>query len=75
MELVIQLTFKKTRFKCLNLVRTQEPNDLVRKLSNSEEALKENNIEEFIYIPWGIRKSSDWANAIIDEKIKLAQRI
>ena len=46
--------------------------DLVRKLSNSEEALKEGNIEGVhIYPLGGIRKSSDWANAIIDEKIKL----
>ena len=45
---------------------------MVRKLSNSEEALKENNIEGVhIYPLGGIRKSSDWANAIIDKKIKL----
>ena len=34
--------------------------------------LKENNIEGVhIYPLGGIRKSSDWANAIIDKKIKL----
>ncbi len=63
---------KKQGSNVLNLVRTQEPNDLVRKLSQSEEFLKENNIEGVhIYPLGGIRKSSDWANAIIDEKIKL----
>ena len=45
---------------------------MVRKLSHSEEALKENNIEGVhIYPLGGIRKSSNWANAIMDEKIKL----
>ena len=63
---------KKQGSNVLNLVRTQEPNDLVRKLSNSEKALKENNIVGVhIYPLGGIRKSSDWANAIMDEKIKL----
>ena len=63
---------KKQGSNVLNLVKTQEPNDLVRKLSNSEEALKENNIEGVhIYPLGGIQKSSNWANAIIDEKIKL----
>ena len=63
---------KKQGSNILNLVKTQEPNDLVRKLSNSEEALKENNIKGVhIYPLGGIRKSSDWANAIMDEKIKL----
>ena len=63
---------KKQGSNVLNLVRTQEPNDMVRKLSNSEEALKENNIEGVhIYPLGGKHKSSDWANAIIDKKIKL----
>ena len=48
---------KKQGSNVLNLVRTQEPNDLVRKLSNSEEALKENNIEGVhIYPLGGIQK-------------------
>ncbi len=63
---------KKQGSNVLNLVKTQEPDKLVRKLAVSEKTLKKNGIEGIhIYPLGGIRKSSEWAQGIIDEKFKL----
>ena len=65
---------KKQGSNVLNLVKTQEPDKLVRKLAVSEEILKKNGIEGIhIYPLGGIRKSSEWAQGIIDENFKLTR--
>ena len=65
---------KKQGSNVLNLVKTQEPDKLVRKLAMSEEFLKKNGIEGIhIYPLGGIRKSSEWAQGIIDENFKLTR--
>mgnify|MGYP001247891287 CR=1 FL=1 len=65
---------KKQSSNVLNLVKTQEPDKLVRKLAISEETLKKNGIEGIhIYPLGGIRKSSEWAQGIIDNKFKLTR--
>ena len=66
---------KKQSSNVLNLVKTQEPDKLVRKLVDCEEILKDNNIlGVHIYPLGGIRVSSDWAHRIIDEKFKLTAK-
>ena len=63
---------KKQGSNVLNLVKTQEPDKLVRNLAVSEEILKKNGIEGIhIYPLGGIRKSSEWAQGIIDKNFKL----
>ena len=65
---------KKQSSNVLNLVKNQEPDKLVRKLAVSEEILKKNGIEGIhIYPLGGIRKSSEWAQGIIDKKFKLTR--
>ena len=60
---------KKQAANVLNLVKTQEPNTLVKKLVNSKELLKKNGVTGIhIYPLGGIRKSSEWAYAIMDGK-------
>ena len=63
---------KKQGSNVLNLVKTQEPDKLVRKLACAEEILQKNGIEGIhIYPLGGIQKSSEWAHGIVDEKFKL----
>ena len=65
---------KKQGSNVLNLVKTKEPDKIVRKLAVSEEILKKNGIEGIhIYPLGGIRKSSEWAQGIIDENFKLTR--
>ena len=65
---------KKQGSNVLNLVKTQEPDKIVRKLAVSEEILKNNGIQGIhIYPLGGIRKSSEWAQNIIDENFKLTR--
>ena len=65
---------KKQSSNVLNLVKTQEPDKLVRKLAISEETLKKNGVEGIhIYPLGGIRKSSEWAQGIIDQNFKLTK--
>ncbi len=65
---------KKQGSNVLNLVKTQEPDKLVRKLAVSAEVLKKNGIDGIhIYPLGGIRKSSEWAQSIIDKKFILTR--
>ena len=63
---------KKQGSNVLNLVKTQEPDKLVRKLASADEILQKNGIEGIhIYPLGGIHKSSEWAHGIVDEKFNL----
>ena len=65
---------KKQSSNVLNLVKTQEPDKLVRKLAISEETLKKNGVKGIhIYPLGGIRKSSEWAQGIIDQNFTLTK--
>ena len=66
---------KKQAANVLNLVKTQEPNTLVKKLVNSKEILKKNGVTGIhLYPLGGIRKSSEWAYAIMDGKFHVTEK-
>ncbi len=65
---------KKQGSNVINLVKNQEPNQLVKKLANSTEILKKNGIEGIhIYPLGGLRKSSEWAYAVMDGKFNITE--
>ena len=65
---------KKQGSNVLNLVKTQEPNRLIKTLANSEEILKSNKIDGVhIYPLGGIRKSSEWAYSVVDGNFNITK--